>query len=154
MNNFFKLLLSVSVPASMGFVNFFIVLGSSDWYSSLYKPFFDFPSWMLVSIWTILNILIGLSFYYIWQEKDLKEFQAEIFIYLGQLGLSSLWFLIFFGFRNPDFAFIEIFFLLVSVAIFSLKFCRANEKSGCLLVPYVVWVSFIAVLNFSIVILN
>ena len=154
MNNFFKLLLSILIPVSIGLVNSSLVLNSSNWCLGLYKPFFSFPDGVFVSIWTILYILVGLSFYCIWKKKDLKEFQAEIFIYLGQLGLSSLWFFIFFCLRSPSFAFIEMSFLLISVAIFSLKFYKINKTSGYLLIPYIVWVSFVAVLNFSIVILN
>ena len=154
MNKFFKLLFSVSLPLLVGFAGYLLTLGSADWCSTIYKPPFNPPSWMFVSIWAILYVFIGLSFYYVWDKKDLKEFKSPILIYLIQLGLSLLWFIIFFGFKNPDIAFIEMFFLLISVSIFSLKFYRMNKKLNCLLIPYILWISFVAVLNFSIVILN
>jgi len=154
MNKFFKLLLSVLIPLLVGLVGCLLALGSVDWCSTIHKPPFNPPNWIFVSIWTILYIFVGLSFYYVWDKKDLKEFKSPVLIYLIQLGLSLLWFILFFGLKNPDLAFVEMFFLLISIAIFSLKFYRINKKLGCLLIPYILWISFVAILNFSIVILN
>ena len=154
MKNFFKLLISISIPLLVGLKGFLFILESSDWHLVINKPFFSLPSWMFVSVWIVSYILIGLSFYFIWKKKELKELKDEIFICLAQLGLILLWFTIFFGYRNPDIAFIEMFFLLISTAIFSLKFYKINNGSGYLLIPYIVWVSFVAVLNYAVAILN
>ncbi len=154
MNNFLKLIISISLPLLIGFTSSFITPDFTDWYSTLDKPFFNPPSWLFAPVWTILYILIGYSFYLIWKDKSLIEIESVSFIYFIHLGLNFLWSPLFFGLRNPDIAFVELFFLLMSIFYLILKFYQINKKAGYLLLPYLLWVSFAGVLNFSIAILN
>jgi tryptophan-rich sensory protein len=154
MNKFLKLIISVSLPLLIGFLSSYIVPDFTEWYASLSKPPFNPPSWVFAPIWTILYILIGISFYLIWKDRSLKEIKSVSFIYFIHLGLNFLWSPLFFGLRNPDIAFVEFFFLLISVFYLIIKFHQLNKRAAYLLLPYILWLSFAGVLNFSIAILN
>ncbi len=154
MNKALKLIISILTPLLVGFTSSFLTPQFNGWYSSLSKPPFTPPNWVFGPVWAVLYILVGFSFYLVWKDRDLKEFGGAAFIYFVHLGLNFLWSLLFFGFQNPDIAFIEIFLLLISVLFFTLEFYKLNKKTGYILVPYLLWVSFAAILNFSISILN
>jgi tryptophan-rich sensory protein len=65
-----------------------------------------------------------------------------------------LWSIIFFGLKSPFFAFVEIIFLWIAILITIIKSFRVSGLAGVLLIPYIIWVSFAAILNFSIWNLN
>jgi tryptophan-rich sensory protein len=67
-----------------------------------------------------------------------------------QLVLNSLWSVLFFGLQNPGAAAIEIILLWVAIVATTVAFFRCSKWAGGLLVPYLVWVSYAAVLNFTI----
>jgi tryptophan-rich sensory protein len=71
-----------------------------------------------------------------------------------QLGLNLLWSLLFFGARSPGLALVEVVFLWGAVLLTMLAFFGRQTTAGWLFVPYLVWVSFAAVLNFAIWSLN
>ena len=68
--------------------------------------------------------------------------------------LNALWTIIFFGFRNPLLAFIEIIILLAAVAATTVKFYPISRTAAYLLAPYILWTAFAAALNLAIVMAN
>ena len=70
--------------------------------------------------------------------------------FLVQLGLNALWSPIFFGLKRPGLAFAEIVLLWLAILGTLLAFWRAHRAAGALLLPYLAWVSFAAVLNFTL----
>jgi translocator protein len=73
---------------------------------------------------------------------------------VGQLLLNSLWSVLFFGLRNPTAALVEIVVLWIAILLCINRFYLISKAAAWLLVPYLIWVSFAALLNASIVILN
>lgn len=71
-----------------------------------------------------------------------------------QLGLNVLWSVLFFGLRSPALAFLEIIILWVAILLSIIEFRRISKKAAVLLVPYICWVSFAALLNYSVWALN
>ncbi len=65
-----------------------------------------------------------------------------------------MWSLLFFGLQNPFFAFVEIVFLWIAILVNIILFYRISRKAGIILVPYILWVSFAAFLNYSVWVLN
>lgn len=126
----------------------------SNWYKYLNKPFFNPPNWIFGSVWTTLYLLMGISFYLIWQSKSKKKNNKYFLIFFIQLFLNSLWSIIFFGLHNTLLAFIEIMFLWLAIILTMLGFYKVSKPAGLLLIPYILWVSFASVLNFAIFILN
>ncbi len=155
MKKIIKFIISVLIPLSVGYFSaFFSSDPISNWYLSLNKPPFHPPNWVFAPVWTILYITMGLSFYWVWKERELREIKEISLIYFVQLGLSFLWSILFFRLENPDVAFICLFFLLMSIFYLILKFYRLSRRAGYILIPYLLWVSFAGVLNFSIALLN
>jgi len=101
--NLFKLILSILVCLSAGFIgSFFTTPAIPGWYSSLSKPSFNPPAWIFGPVWTALYILMGISFFNIWRKgiRDKTAVIAVIF-FIIQLVLNALWSGMFFGLRSP-----------------------------------------------------
>jgi len=152
MKKIWKLIISILLPFLASVIGgFFTSQSVSTWYITLIKPSFNPPSWVFGPVWTILYLLMGISLYLVW----IKRYDKKAFTVFGiQLFLNALWSVLFFGLQNPLFAFIEIIFLWAAILITIIYFYRINKISAYLLIPYILWVSFAAVLNISIVLLN
>jgi tryptophan-rich sensory protein len=118
----------------------------------LIKPAWNPPAALFGPVWTVLYILIAVSAWRVWQTGHFWGVPAIIFAV--QLALNIGWSWLFFGQRRPDFALIEIVFLWLSILTMLIVFYRVDRTSGWLLLPYLLWVSFASVLNFSIWTLN
>jgi len=123
------------------------------WYAGLKKPSFNPPNWIFGPVWTILFLLMGISLYLIWTH-GFGSSKIALWLFILQLVLNILWSALFFGLKNPGLAFAEIVLLWVSIAAMIFSFYSISEAAAWLMVPYILWVSFAAVLNFSIWMLN
>lgn len=152
MNKIIKFTISIIIPFIVAAIGgFFTSTSVSSWYLDLNKPGFNPPSWIFGPVWTILYFMMGVSLYLVWT----KGFNKIAFIIFGiQLGLNLLWSILFFGLQIPMIAFIEIVILWVSILITIIYFYTIIPLSAYLLIPYLLWVSFAAILNFYIYILN
>ena len=127
----------------------------NDWFVTLNKPSFNPPSWLFAPVWTILYALMGVAAALVWHEGWEKPAVKNALLFFGiQLLLNSLWSILFFGVKRPDFAFIDIIILWVILLITILKFTKVRKIAGYLLIPYILWVSFATVLNGAIWQLN
>ena len=133
----------------------FIVKSGMDWYQTLQKPAFNPPSWVFGPVWTILYIMMGVSFFIVWKRgmQNAKE-KTAIACFIFQLVFNFLWTPIFFGFKQPLIAFGDIVILWLAVLATVSSFFRVSKTAGALLVPYFLWISFAAVLNGAICMLN
>jgi len=151
-----KLIVCLALTFSAAFIgSLFTREAIPDWYANLNKPSFTPPNWLFGPVWTILYLLMALSAFIVWQ-KGLANpaVRIALTIYLLQLILNALWSVIFFGLKMPWLSFIEILLLLTAIGLTILSFARVSITAALLLVPYILWVSFAAVLNFFIWILN
>lgn len=125
------------------------------WYASLVKPGFSPPNWLFGPVWISLYALMGISAYLIY-EKGIKKkkIKTAIYIFAFQLVLNSIWSILFFGLHNPFLAFIEIIILWSAIILTIKRFYEINKTAAYLLIPYILWVSFAAVLNYYLYILN
>jgi benzodiazapine receptor len=98
---------------------------------------------------------MGIALYFVWiQGLKKKEDKTAIIVFAVQLALNLLWSIIFFGLHQPFYAFIEIVILWLSILITILKFYKISKPSAYILIPYILWVSFAALLNLFLVLLN
>jgi len=135
--------------------SFFTTPAIPNWYATLAKPSFTPPDSVFAPVWTTLFLLMGISLFLIWQKWGYIDTMQQALILFGiQLLLNILWSVIFFGLHSPLAAFIEIIFLWISIALTIMVFFTISRIAGILLVPYILWVSFAAVLNFMIWRLN
>ncbi len=122
------------------------------WYAGLSKPRWTPPNWLFGPVWTILFIAMAIAAWLIWRKLGLTA--APMRLFLLQLLLNVAWSALFFGLRSPGLAFAEIVILWFAILATSIEFWKAVRVAGWLLLPYLVWVSYAAALNFSIWRLN
>jgi len=124
------------------------------WYATLNKPFFTPPGWLFGPAWTLLYILMGISLYLVIKDGFTKKSSNAVTYFWVQLMLNALWSVIFFGLKSPLFALVEIILLWTAIFMTIKKFYPISKTAAWLLIPYICWVSFAAVLNFAIFLLN
>ena len=146
-----KLVASVGICLAAGAIgSIFTSKSVSTWYSTINKPSFNPPNWLFGPVWTTLFILMGVALYLVWTIGD----KQAIIFFAVQLLLNILWSVLFFGLKAPFFAFIEIIILWAAILMTIFVFYKVSPKAAYLLVPYILWVTFAAILNFSIWRLN
>lgn len=128
----------------------------TTWYPTLVKPVFNPPNWIFAPVWTLLYIMMGVAAGLVWDriESDKETVKKALIFFIIQLGLNALWSYLFFGLQNPLLAGIEIILLWLMIYETYLKFSKINKLSGYLMLPYLAWVSFATILNWSIWWLN
>jgi len=156
LNNFFKLVIAIVISELAGIVgSVFTVSAIPTWYATLQKPSFSPPNWIFGPAWTTLYFLMGIAAFLVWKKGlERKDVKIALGVFGGQLVLNALWSIIFFGLHNPFWAFIEIIVLWLAILATMFAFYKISRPAAYLLLPYILWVSFAAVLNFSIMILN
>jgi tryptophan-rich sensory protein len=149
-----KLALSVLVSLIVGALgSVFTTQSIQTWYVTLTKPSFNPPSWIFAPVWTTLYILMGISFWLIWTSRS-SEKKHAMQLFVTQLILNGIWSPVFFGARSPGAALAIIVLLWSAIILTILIFKKISKPAAWLLVPYIAWVSFAMVLNFSIWYLN
>jgi len=151
-----KLIISLVGCQLAGIIgSFFTAPSISTWYAVLEKPFFVPPNWLFAPAWILLYFLMGISAYLIWiRGFEKKEVREALMFFTLQLILNTIWSVLFFGLLSPLWGFVEIIFLWLAILFTILKFYPLSRKAAYLLIPYILWVSFAALLNFSILMLN
>jgi tryptophan-rich sensory protein len=138
-----------------GFIGSVFTVGSiGNWYMFINKPSWNPPSFIFGPVWVTLYTLMGLSSYLVWRERKTKKVTVPLLFYLAQLLLNASWSIVFFGMNNIGLAFINIIILLILILITLIKFWKINKWAGILLIPYLLWVGFASVLNYTIWTLN
>jgi tryptophan-rich sensory protein len=124
------------------------------WYASLRKPPWNPPDWVFGPVWTVLYLLMAVAAWRVWQSATPAERRLPIALFLVQLVLNAAWSWVFFGIRAPGPAFAHILVLWLMILLTALSFRRVDRATGLLMLPYLAWVSFAAVLNGTIWRLN
>ena len=142
---------AILIPVIVGGIVGLIISGSID-YNTLQKPVLSPPSVAFPIVWTILYILMGIS-YGILQSKQLVDKDIKI-IYYFQLVVNALWSIFFFILKWRLFSFLWIILLDVLVIIMIKKFFDKNKTAGLLQIPYIIWTLFASYLNLGVYLLN
>lgn len=142
-----RLIISFALPFLAGAIGSYFTFPSvTTWYAELAKPALSPPNFIFGPVWSTLYLLMGISLYLVW-EKYLKLFVVHLVI-------NAFWSIAFFGMQDPLLALIVIAVLWVIIVYMIFKFHKVNRWAAYLLVPYILWVSFAAYLNYSIFLLN
>lgn len=148
----FKLYLKeILVPVILGGMIGLIISGSMD-YSSLQKPPLSPPGILFPIIWTILYILMGVS-YGILKDKNLVDEKINQ-IYFTQLLVNLLWPIFFFVLKWRLFSIMWIILLAILVSIMIYRFYQKNKVSGLLQIPYLLWTLYATYLTIGVYLLN
>lgn len=156
MNKILKLISAILICQFAGVIgSFFTAPAIASWYSTLAKPEFNPPNYLFAPVWILLFTLMGISLFLVWEKGfSKKESKIALSFFSIQLALNSIWSFLFFGLKNPFYALIEIIFLWFAILATIYYFSKISKKAALLLLPYIAWVSFAAVLNFFIFSLN
>ncbi len=155
-NNILIFISSIVICQMAGIIgSIFTTPAIPTWYANINKPTFRPPNWVFAPVWTTLFLLMGIALFLIWKKgPEKKENRIAFSVFIIQLILNTLWSVLFFGLKSPFAAFIEIIFLWAAILASIILFFRISRLAGALLIPYILWVSFASVLNFSIWRLN
>lgn len=156
MDSRLKLVISVLIcfaAAAIGTV--FTTPAIPTWFAALEKPSFAPPNYLFGPVWTVLYFLMGISLYLIWKKgTKAKKNRDAIFLFGVQLVLNTIWSPVFFGAKNLFLALLIIIFLWIYILKTIAAFAKIDKRAAYLLYPYILWVSFATVLNFSLAVLN
>lgn len=142
---------SIIIPIVLGGIVGLITSKAMN-YSMLNKPPLSPPGFIFPIVWTILYILMGIS-YGILDSREYIDFDIKS-IYFAQLIVNLLWPILFFVFKWRLFAFIWILLLISLVINMIIKFYQKDRVSGLLQIPYLIWLVFAGYLNLFIYFLN
>jgi benzodiazapine receptor len=155
LNDILKLVASVILCQIAGFLgSLFTTSAIPTWYKTLNKPFFTPPNWIFSQVWISLFILMGISLFFVWRRTDHPKFKVAFLFFFVQLILNILWSATFFGLKSTLLGLVDILLLWIAILLTIQNFLQVSKMAGLLLIPYLVWVSFAALLNFSLWILN
>ncbi len=121
---------------------------TGDWYASLNKPVWNPPSWVFGPVWTTLYAMMAVAAWQVWSVGGWRAQARPLGWFLVQWLLNALWTPLFFGLHRPGLAFAEMVLLWVAITLTMWEFWGVRRSAAWLLVPYLLWVSFAAVLNF------
>jgi len=124
-----------------------VISPPGDWYASLNKPSWNPPPWIFGPVWTTLYLMMAVAAWLVWRRHG---WNRAIGIYLLQLLLNAAWTPVFFGLHQPGWAFAVIIALWLAIWLTMRAFARLNRAAAWLLAPYAAWVTFAAVLNFTL----
>lgn len=127
-----------------------------DWYPALDKPAWTPPDGVFGPVWTTLFALMAIAAWRVWRRRQAEPKAARVALgwFATQLALNVGWSLLFFGLRAPGWALLEILLLWGAILATAQAARRVDAPAAALLIPYMVWVSFAAALNFAIWSLN
>ncbi len=126
-----------------------------DWYAQLQKPAVNPPGWVFAPVWTVLYFLMAVAAYLVWNKGlDTPYVKTALTSFAVQLILNALWTPLFFGLHLIGWALADIMVLLTAIAATILAFNKVSRLAAILLIPYLVWVAFAAILNARLYQLN
>lgn len=153
--NISLLIKCIAIPLIVGALSAFLSGGGMETFALLDKPSLAPPAWLFPVVWTILYTLMGVSSYLVLTSNaDKEEIQNALKIYALQLLANFLWPTFFFNFQWYLFAFFWLILLWGLVLLMIWRFKDISKVAAYLNIPYILWLTFAAYLNFSIWLLN
>ena len=131
-----------------------ILFKPGEWYERLRKPSWRPPNWLFAPVWTVLYLMIAFSGWLVWRSAGFGGATTALTLYAIQLLLNAAWTPVFFGLHRPNLGLATILALWLSIVAMIAAFAPLNGASALLMIPYLAWVSFAALLNFAIWRLN
>jgi len=144
----------VALPMLSGVCSGLATDSKSIWYLSLRKPSFQPSPKVFPIVWPTLYACMGIASYRVWMKGGWNKQKRALSLYLAQLALNLAWSPLFFGMHRADLSLINIAALWPTIAATIFEFKKADQPAALLMVPYLAWTTFAAILNASIVKLN
>lgn len=129
-------------------------IDAREFYAALVQPAWAPPGSVFGPVWTALYTLMGLAAWLVWSKAGLRAARPAFVLFLVQLAVNALWSWLFFAWHLGGIAFAEVLVLLVLIVATCVAFWRIRPLAAYLLVPYLLWVCFASLLNYSVWQLN
>lgn len=142
----------IALTALAGVIGAYFELGV--WYQEIAKPSFTPPNWVFPVVWPILYLCMAVAAWLIWKDYGFDNGRRSLKWFGLQLVLNATWSWLFFGRHSIGTALGEIMLLWIAILFTLFLFFQKSKAAGWLMVPYLLWVSYALVLNFSIWQLN
>lgn len=149
------LIVAIFMPLAIGGISATLSAEGMVIYGKMSKPPLSPPAWLFPVAWTILYLMMGVASYIIFiSESAFRSKSVALIIYMVQLLMNFMWSIIFFNWGYYLFAFIWLIVMWGLVIFCAIHFLRINRLAACLLIPYILWLTFAAYLNMGAYILN
>ena len=126
----------------------FVAGADTSW---IEEPWFFPPTIAFPIVWTLLFTLMGVALFLVWRRgTGRRDVKLALGAFAVQMALNVAWTPAFFGLQMPGLGLAIILALWVAIAATIAAFDRVNRRAAALLVPYLAWVTFAAVLNYAI----
>jgi translocator protein len=123
----------------------------TPWYAGLVKPSFNPPNWVFAPVWTTLYALMAFAAWRVLRSRRRTAMRrVGLVLFFVQLALNAAWPWMFFAAQSPGFGVINIIPQLAAIIATVIVFLRLDIAAAIALIPLAAWVTFAAVLNFSI----
>lgn len=124
-----------------------------EWYQGLQKPGWTPPNWAFPLVWAALFLMIAIAGWLIWQKAGWSA-APVLGLYVVHLIVNAAWSFLFFGQRRLDWAMGDVILLWAMIVAMIFLFSQISVIAALLLVPYLIWVTIAASLNFRLLQLN
>ena len=156
--NYKSLIFILLITFLSSFIAGFITqLNIDPWYQSLNKLSFSPPNWIFGPVWTVLYAFMSIAIWVVYEKSKKSDiiFSKKILrYYFYHLALNLSWSFIFFYFHLIFFAFVNILVLIIMIILLMNLYFPRSKISFILMVPYLLWVTFAAVLNLGLYLVN
>ena len=149
-----KLLMALGIPLGVGGLATLLAGGMAR-YKSYVQPPLSPPGWVFPVVWTLLYLAMGYASFRVYtKEENHRQRRLSLGLYLVQLFFNFLWPIVFFRFEAFLVAFGVLIALWIGIVATMWQFYKSDERSGDLLIPYLLWVTFAGYLNLGVYLLN
>ena len=127
---------------------------AGSFYAQLAQPVWAPPPWVFGPVWTVLYALMGIAAWLVWRCGGFRANRQALVLFLLQLAFNAAWSWLFFAWHLGVLSLADILVLWILIVATLVSFWRVRPLAGALLIPYLLWVSFAAALNYSLWQLN
>jgi len=145
---FLALLGWLSLSFATAAIGAFASANAPTFYAELVQPTWAPPAWLFGPVWTALFAAMGVAAFLVWTRRDRAGARGALGLFVVQLVANGLWSWLFFAWREGLWSFVDIVVLWLLIVATVVTFWRVHRAAGVLLLPYLAWVTFAAVLNF------
>jgi translocator protein len=126
-------------------------VSAKGFYAQVVRPSWAPPGWLFGPVWTTLFICMAVAAWLVWRAVPHHRLRTiALSVFVAQLAVNALWSWLFFAWRMGGAAFVDVMVLWLMIAATIALFWRISRVAAALLAPYLLWVSFAAVLNWTL----
>ena len=147
--------IAVLLPLVVGGLATLLTKENMQMFEQLQQPPLSPPMWLFPVVWSILYVLMGIASYLVYRSnRSQNQVQTAYILYGLQLVANFVWTLLFFNLQMYWLSFAWLLLLWFLIFLTWKAFRSISELAAWLLVPYLIWVTFAAYLNFGFLVLN